>query len=82
MMKFIHDTVSVCNHCYRHVPGVVFERDDKIWLSKKCQTHGVMEEVVEPDVEFYYSLSRPRARNIDMIMFEATDKCQLKCPHC
>jgi hypothetical protein len=82
MMKFIHDTVSVCNHCYRHIPGVVFERDDKIWLSKKCQTHGVMEEVVEPDVEFYYSLSRPRARNIDMIMFEATDKCQLKCPHC
>lgn len=82
MMKFIHDTVSVCNHCYRHIPGVVFERDDKIWLTKKCQDHGVMEEIVETDIEFYYNLSRPRARIIDMIMFEATDKCQLNCPHC
>ena len=81
-MKFIHDTVSVCNECYRHIPGVVFERDDQIWLTKKCQDHGVMEEVVEPDIEFYYSLSRPRIRHIDMIMFEATDKCQLNCPHC
>ena len=34
-MKFIHDTVSVCNECYRHIPGVVFERDDQIWLTKK-----------------------------------------------
>ncbi len=52
-MKFIHDTVSLCNHCYRHIPGVIFERDDKIWLTKKCMNHGIMEEVVEVDTEFY-----------------------------
>ena len=57
-MKFIHNTVSLCNECYRHIPGVVFERDDKIWLSKKCPEHGVMEEVVEIDTEYYYNLAK------------------------
>lgn len=81
-MKFIHDTVSVCNHCYRHIPGVVFERDGKIWLSKKCEEHGIMEEVVEVDAEFYYNINRVQYRTIDSIMFESTDRCQLSCPHC
>jgi MoaA/NifB/PqqE/SkfB family radical SAM enzyme len=81
-MKFIHDTVSLCNHCYRHIPGVIFERDDKIWLTKKCMNHGIMEEVVEVDTEFYYSLTKTNPSNFISIMLEVTNKCQLKCPHC
>lgn len=81
-MKFIHDTVSLCNHCYRHIPGIVFERDDKIWLTKKCHEHGVMEEVVEIDTNYYYGLYKTNVSEFVSIMFEVTNKCQLNCPHC
>lgn len=81
-MKFIHNTVSLCNHCYRHIPGVVFERDEKIWLAKLCEKHGEMEEIVENDPEYYYSLRKTNPSGFISIMFEVTNKCQLNCPHC
>lgn len=81
-MKFIHDTVSLCNHCYRHIPGIVYEKDDKIWLTKKCDEHGVQEELVEIDPNFYYNINKVGSSSFVSLMFEATNKCQLKCPHC
>jgi uncharacterized radical SAM superfamily Fe-S cluster-containing enzyme len=81
-MKFIHDTISVCNHCYRHVPGVVYEKDEKIWLTKKCPEHGEMQQVVETDPEFYYNINKASSATFVSLMFEATNKCQLNCPHC
>lgn len=81
-MKFIHDTVSLCNHCYRHIPGVVYEKDDKIWITKKCEEHGVQEELVEIDPEFYYGINKANVGHIRALMFESTNKCQLNCPHC
>ena len=81
-MKFIHDTISLCNHCYRHVPGIVYEDEDKIWLTKKCQDHGEQKELVEIDVQFYYGITKQKTGDIRALMFEATNKCQLNCPHC
>jgi len=81
-MKFIHDTISVCNHCYRHIPGVVYEKDEKIWLTKKCVEHGEMQQLVEIDPEFYYSINKASGAAFVSLMFEATNKCQLNCPHC
>lgn len=81
-MKFIHDTISVCNHCYRHIPGIVFEKDDKIWLTKLCQEHGEQQEIVEIDTEFYYNLTKTNITEISSLMFESTNRCQLNCPHC
>lgn len=81
-MKFIHNTTSLCNECYRHIPGIVYEKDDKIYLVKECPVHGRMEEVVEIDTEYYYGLTRKQAGKFVSIMFEVTNKCQLECPHC
>lgn len=81
-MKFIHNTTSLCNECYRHIPGVVYEKDDKIMLTKQCPVHGIMEEVVEIDTEYYYNLDRKKVGKFVSIMFEVTNKCQLDCPHC
>lgn len=82
-MKFLYNTVSLCNHCYRHVPAIVIEKDEKICLTKQCPTHGEMQEVVEPDAEFYYSVAKAYpGLKINSIVFEATDRCQLACPHC
>lgn len=80
-MLYIHDTVSLCDTCYRHIPAFVFERDGMIWLRKKCSLHGEVESLVEKNAKFYYDLNC----NIDpkaVILFEVTDKCQLECPHC
>lgn len=82
LMKFIHDTISLCNHCYRHIPGVVFERDDKIWISKMCHEHGEQQEIVELDPEYYYQINKRCPWIFQSVMFDATNKCQLECPHC
>lgn len=82
-MLFIHNTVSLCDHCYRHIPAVVYEDDGKILMKKKCPEHGEIDSVVEVDPEFYYSLEHHRdIETFDQVLFEASDRCQLNCPHC
>ena len=82
-MLFIHKTVSLCDHCYKHVPAVVYEKDHKILMTKRCAEHGEINSVVEIDPEFYYSLTHYRdIDSFNQILFEASDRCQLSCPHC
>jgi sulfatase maturation enzyme AslB (radical SAM superfamily) len=78
------DTLSLCEHCYRHVFAYKFKRDEKIWMGKKCPEHGYSEYVIESDAEFYESLEfDPYGYDIPSgIMIEVTDRCNLKCPHC
>ena len=82
-MLFIHNTVSLCDHCYRHVPAIVYEKDNQILMTKKCTEHGELTSVVEIDTEFYYGLEHHRdIESFNQILFEASDRCQLSCPHC
>lgn len=68
------------------MPANVYEKDDKIWIAKKCYFHGVMESVVETDTVFYHDMNYVndcdginRAKGV---LYEITDKCNLNCPHC
>ena len=82
-MLFIHKTTSLCDHCYRHIPGNVIEEDGKIVLLKRCPDHGEMRSIVEVDTDFYYKLNhRKEMAQFRQLLFEVTDKCQLDCPHC
>ena len=82
-MRFIHHTVSLCDHCYRHVPAIVYEDQDQILMRKRCDHHGEITSVVETDPEFYYSLSSTGTlATQDSVLVDVTDRCQLKCPHC
>ena len=82
-MLFIHHTVSLCDHCYRHVPAVVYEDQGQILMRKRCDHHGEITSVVETDPEFYYSLSSTSTLSTqDSVLVDVTDRCQLKCPHC
>ncbi len=85
-MRFIHQTVALCDHCYRHISGNVVEQDGQILLKKQCPEHGLMTGIVETDIEFYYNLIHdkpPEIKNfMEPMLFEVTDKCQLNCPHC
>jgi molybdenum cofactor biosynthesis enzyme MoaA len=75
------DTLSLCEHCYRHVPAVRFERDGAIWLGKTCKHHEYVEHLVEPDAEFYKSFGYNKHK-IQTYLIEVTNKCNLACPHC
>jgi Radical SAM superfamily len=82
-MLFIHKTVSLCDHCYRHIPGNVVEEDNQIKLIKRCPEHGEITAIVEIDKEFYYGLEHQGESKVyNQVLFEATDRCQLNCPHC
>jgi uncharacterized radical SAM superfamily Fe-S cluster-containing enzyme len=82
-MYFIHNTVSLCNHCYRHIPAIVYEKDNKIMMTKQCPVHGIQDSIVEIDTDFYYRLEHHRDISwFNQILFEASDRCQLNCPHC
>lgn len=77
----INETLSMCEHCYRHVPATKFERDGGIWLGKTCKAHGYHERLVDSDAEFYnnqqYEKRKPASYWLDI-----TNRCNLDCPHC
>lgn len=82
-MLFIHNTVSICDECFRHVPAIVYEQDGEIRMAKNCSHHGIKYSVVETDPKFYYGLEHHRDISwFNQILFEASDRCQLNCPHC
>jgi hypothetical protein len=82
-MKLIRNTVSLCDHCYRHIPAEVYEEHDVIKMKKTCAVHGDMFSIVEIDKDFYYGLNHQREiPDFNQILFEASDRCQLSCPHC
>ena len=82
-MLFIHNTVSLCNECYRHIPAIVYEEDGLILIKKNCPYHGEYTGIVETDPAFYYGLEHHRdVSSFNQVLFEASDRCQLTCPHC
>lgn len=82
-MLFIHKTISLCDHCYRHIPAVVYEDNNQILMKKCCPEHGELDSIVEVDTEFYYGLEHKKDfTSFNQVIFEVTDRCQLNCPHC
>jgi hypothetical protein len=52
-------------------------------MTKRCPDHGELTSVVETNTEFYYSLEHHRdISSFNQVLFEASDRCQLACPHC
>lgn len=83
-MFHIHETISLCDVCYRHVHAQVYENDNKILMTKHCHQHGFKTSVVEVNTDFYHSLKYHHDTELtfNQILFEVTDRCQLNCPHC
>jgi Radical SAM superfamily len=75
------ETLSMCEHCYRHVPTLKFERDGGIWLGKTCRVHGYTECLVDPDANFYLSQQYEK-RKPGSYWIDITNRCNLDCPHC
>lgn len=80
-MNILEETLSLCEHCYRHTPAFRFERDGEIWLKKVCKVHGESEHLVEPDGEFYLNYNYPR-QALQSYLIDITNRCNLNCPNC
>ena len=80
-MTKLAETLSLCEHCYRHVPATRFLRDGQIWLGKTCKQHGYSEHLVEPDGEFYLNYNY-RRHTLKSYFIEITNRCNLACPQC
>ena len=82
--KTLGYTVSLCHECYGHVPAVRYEFNGSIYIAKHCKTHGITTHMIERDSEFYHSLicDKPSLNYDPVLLTEATDRCNLNCPHC
>ena len=80
-MNSITDTISLCEHCYRHIPATRFEKDGAMWLSKTCPKHGYQETIVDINAEFYKS-QQYQKRKPSSYWLDITNRCNLDCPHC
>ncbi|NJE02472.1 tetraether lipid synthase Tes [Thermococcus sp. JdF3] len=52
-----HRTYSICPETRRIVPALVWERDGKVWITKRCP-EGMITDVYYEDVEMYYRFQR------------------------
>jgi hypothetical protein len=56
--SFIRQTQSICPECNRLLPAIVFERDNKVWMTKTCPDHGETEELYFGSYKMYSRFSR------------------------
>ena len=49
-------TLSLCAECLAHVPAAVYTSRGRVFISKRCSTHGLARALLEND-ERYYKLS-------------------------
>jgi Predicted Fe-S oxidoreductases len=52
--KLVRVTSSLCPVCYRLLPAVIFEKEDKLYIRKVCPDHGEFEDLYYGDVNLYY----------------------------
>jgi uncharacterized radical SAM superfamily Fe-S cluster-containing enzyme len=51
--RVLKSTISLCPECLRHVPALVFTRNNRVLARKHCDTHGFSEAVLENDAGYY-----------------------------
>lgn len=51
--KLPSKTLSVCPECLKIIEATIFEEKGKVWIKKKCERHGVFEDVYWGDSGMY-----------------------------
>jgi uncharacterized radical SAM superfamily Fe-S cluster-containing enzyme len=86
--NFIRQTQSICPDCNRILPAIVFERENKVWMTKTCPEHGETEELYFGSYEMYSKFSRfwkdgkgTHAANVPMDVCSCPANCGLCSNH-
>lgn len=79
-------TVSLCHQCHHHIPAWRYHKNNCVYIVKACTLHGVSHHMIESDYEFYsglyYTQDNPKYNFNGGVLVEASDRCNLECPHC
>lgn len=80
---FVGTTQSLCPHCLAVVPAKIIVRRKRVYFRKTCPTHGVREDFICSDVEYYdrHEFSVP-ARVPAKVGVEPRLGCPLDCGLC
>lgn len=52
--RLLKTTAGLCPECLEHVPGLVFTREGRVLIARRCPRHGIREAVLENDERFYF----------------------------
>jgi MoaA/NifB/PqqE/SkfB family radical SAM enzyme len=84
--ELIGPTVSLCHHCYQHIPAHTYHKDNQLWMVKKCRVHGTSHHMIERDYEFVknlnYNYHEYGIYSNKAVLIEVSDRCNIDCPHC
>jgi uncharacterized radical SAM superfamily Fe-S cluster-containing enzyme len=61
--NIIKNTTSFCPMCFGKVPTKIIERDNKIFIRRKCSKDGIHEILLENDANFYKDINKYREKN-------------------
>jgi len=53
-------TLSLCAECLAHVPAAVYEARGRVFISKRCATHGLARALLENDARYYKLSNKDR----------------------
>lgn len=84
----IRTTKSVCPVCLARIEADIVERDDKVYMDKRCNAHGNFSLFLSHHPDYYRSLSEyyfplmDRSLSQHDYIVHLTNRCELNCPIC
>lgn len=87
-MNIIRETKSICPVCLEPIEAFVVEKDDKIFLAKKCVLHGHFEILLSEYPEYYKKLEvfyftiMNTGKKVREYEFWPTLRCNMECQIC
>lgn len=80
--RLLKTTISLCPDCLAPVPALVYAREGRILMRKRCEEHGDSDALLESDERFYHLSNKDRWGRryaaegvIDFPTFEGTSCC-------
>lgn len=58
--ELLKTTLSVCADCLAHVPAAVYAAQGRVFMSKRCATHGLARALLENDARYYRLSNKDR----------------------
>lgn len=83
-MKVIKETKSLCPECLKFLTATIFEKDGKVWITKKCPKHGEFLDLYWGDYEMYKKAMKfyHDGKGTSNPNTEAKDECPKNCGLC
>ena len=79
--RLLKTTISLCPDCLAPVPALVYVREGRVLMRKRCEEHGDSDALLESDERFYHLSNKDRWGRryaaegvIDFPAFEAADE--------